>query len=248
MASACGPRLPNLRFYLHTKFRHRLRKLPRSPRRFAQPERDAGRLAVSILNANRAGVDSQNPPRRVAELENIAGHAFDGKVFVYRSEECLARFKHDTIIRVVRDRAAGSQRDQPRATPPAHALVYGVIMNQCAAAPALCAETFRQHLQHVVKLLPRQIAIRIRGPHQVEEFLFLPIFAGRAGDDLLGQKVKRFLRHPQAVQFAVAHATERGEALDQFIATQRKQSAFRQSAALVLGAANALQQSCNRTS
>src|SRR5438105_2871273 len=114
MASACGPRLPDLRFYLHTKFRHRLRKLPRSPRRFAQPERNAGRLAVSVLNANRAGVDSQNPPRRVAELENIAGHAFDGKVFVYGSEECLTRLKHYTIIRVVRDRAAGGQRDQPR--------------------------------------------------------------------------------------------------------------------------------------
>ena len=196
---------------------------------------------MSVFNANRAGVDSQNPPRRVAELENIAGHAFDGKVFVYRSEECLARFKHDTIIRVVRDRAAGSQRDQPRATPPAHALVHRVVMNQCAAPAALRAESFRQHPEHVVKLLPRQIAVRIRGPHQVEELLFLPIFAGRAGDDLLSQQVKRFLRHPQAVQFAVARATERGEALDQFIATQRKDSTLRQATSLMPRATDALQ-------
>ncbi len=47
----------------------------------------------------------------------------------------------------------------------------------------------------------RQIAIRIGGAHQVRRLFLLPIFAGGAGDDLLGEHIERLLRHLQAIQF-----------------------------------------------
>ena len=50
-------------------------------------------------------------------------------------------------------------------------------------------------------------------------------------------------RRPQTVQFANADTTQRRRTFDQFIAAQRKQPAFRQSASLVLGAADPLQKS-----
>ena len=71
-------------------------------------------------------------PRRVAELKNIARHAFDGEIFVDRADECFARFHHHAVIAVVRNRAAGGQRQQARAAPPADAMVHGIVMN---AAP-----------------------------------------------------------------------------------------------------------------
>src|SRR5438309_3018943 len=153
LKSTCCPRLPDPRFHLHSKFGHRMRQLPRSPRRFPQPERNARRLAMSVFDADCAGVDSQNSPGRVAQLKYVPRHALDRKVFVDRAEECFARLEYDAIIGIVRNRATGRQRDQAGAAAPAHAPVYRVVMNQRGAAPALRAETLRQHPEHGVKFL-----------------------------------------------------------------------------------------------
>src|SRR5207244_11856695 len=79
--------------------------------------------------------------------------------------------EQDPIIGIVRDRAAGSQRDQPRAAPAADAMVHRVVMNQGGAATAFRAESFRQHPEHVIKLLLRQMAdrksTRLNSSHQI---------------------------------------------------------------------------------
>ena len=38
-----------------------------------QPKGNGGRLAAGILHPDDAGLDAQDPPRGVAELEDIAG-------------------------------------------------------------------------------------------------------------------------------------------------------------------------------
>src|SRR5256885_13632300 len=107
-----------------------MRQLPRSPRRFPQPERNAWRLAMSVFDADRAGVDSQNSPGRVAQLKYVPRHALDREVFVDRAEERFARLEYDAIIGIVRNRTTGRQRDQAGAAAPAHAPVPRVVMNQ----------------------------------------------------------------------------------------------------------------------
>ena len=87
---------------------HSPRQLAGPPRRFAQPEWNAGRLTVSVFDANGAGADPDDSPGRVAELENIARHALDREVLVHGAEERLAGLEHHPVIGIVRNRAAGS--------------------------------------------------------------------------------------------------------------------------------------------
>src|SRR5208283_5887170 len=51
-------------------------------RRLAQPERDIGRLAMSVLDPHGPAFDPLDAVRRIAELEHVALHALYGEVFV----------------------------------------------------------------------------------------------------------------------------------------------------------------------
>ncbi len=99
-----------LLLHIHAELRDRTRQLSGASRRLAQPKWNAGRVPVGIFHANRAGIDSQNSPGCIAELENITGHALDGEVLIDCSNEGFARFEQHAVIRVVRNRAARSQR------------------------------------------------------------------------------------------------------------------------------------------
>ena len=202
---------------------------------------------MRVRDSHRAGIDPKNSPGGIAELENFARHALDGEVLVDRAEEGLARLEHHPVIGVVRNRAAGGQRKESRAAAPANAMVHRVVMDQRGPAAAASAEPLGQHFQHPGELEARQVAISIRAADQREEFLFFPVFRRGAGDDLLRENIERFLRYLKAVQLTPAHTTQRGHALDQLVATQRKQPALRHTAALVLRPADALKQRGNRT-
>src|SRR5829696_719460 len=67
--------------------RHRGRQLVAAARRLAQPERDAGRLAVRILDADGAALDSLDLVAPVAKLEDVAGQALDREVLVHAADD-----------------------------------------------------------------------------------------------------------------------------------------------------------------
>ena len=128
-----------------------------APRRFAQPERDARRHALRILDAQAAGFDAQDAVARVAELEDVAGQAFDREVFVDRADVGRLRFEHHGVIAGVRDRAAGHHRDLLAARAPAQALVDRIAMQVARAMAAARGEAFDEHLDDVVEGLARQL-------------------------------------------------------------------------------------------
>src|SRR5438128_12131340 len=57
--------------------------------RLAQPERNRRRLPMCILHAYASGFDAQDAVRGIAQLENVAGQAFDGEVLVDRADELI---------------------------------------------------------------------------------------------------------------------------------------------------------------
>ena len=65
------------------------------------------RRALRVGDAHDAGPDLQHPPRRVAELEDVAGHALDREVLVQRADERVVRLEHDAVVGDLGDRAAG---------------------------------------------------------------------------------------------------------------------------------------------
>ena len=72
----------NARADLVAQARDRERQLVAAAGRFAEPERNARRRAVRVLDANPTGLDAQDAVARVAELEDVAGDALDREVLV----------------------------------------------------------------------------------------------------------------------------------------------------------------------
>ncbi len=171
--------------------RHRARQLRRAARRFAAPERNGGRGAVRVFHAHASGLDAADPPRRRAQQEHVAGQALDREVFVERADDGLVGLGEHQVLRVVGNRAARGDRRQPRAAPAAHDAVHPVAMEERAAAPALGADAFRQHLDDRVEVLPRQVAVQIRAAHELEEIVFAPVLRRRHRHDLLRENVER---------------------------------------------------------
>ena len=90
--------------------RYRLRQLGAPPRRLAEPERDAGRRALRVLDADGAALDAEDPVRSVAELEYVAGEALDREVFVHRPDRLALRLEDHGVVGGIGDRAAGGHR------------------------------------------------------------------------------------------------------------------------------------------
>ena len=80
----------------------RARQLVAPRRRLAEPERNRRRRALRVGDAHVAAGHLQDPPRRVAQLEDVAGVALDREVLVQRADE-----------RVVRDRGRRGSRRPP---------------------------------------------------------------------------------------------------------------------------------------
>ena len=91
---------------------------------------------MRVLHAHQAAFDAQDAIGSVAELENVAGHAFDGEVLVDRADVLVFGLQRDLIVRRVGNGAAGGQGGQPRADPAAQPVVDRVMMHERAAPAA----------------------------------------------------------------------------------------------------------------
>ncbi len=226
--------------------RHRRRQLVRAPRRFAEPERHARRHAFRVLDAHRAALDAQDPVRGVAELEHVAGQAFDRPVLVHRADDLRLRFEHHRVIGVVGNRAAGRHGRERRAALPAQHAVHRIAMQMRRAPPAPCVEAVGQHARDVDVLVARQLAKRRRTLEQREQLVLAPFLHRHLGGDLLRQHVERLARHADAVELAARDAVEQRGAVAQLVARQRKEPALRRAAHRMARAADALQERGDR--
>src|SRR5262249_62363143 len=75
----------------------RPRQFVAARRRFPEPERNRRRRALRVRYPDDTRGDLQDLPRRVAELEDIAGVALDREVLVQRPDERVARVEDHAI-------------------------------------------------------------------------------------------------------------------------------------------------------
>ncbi len=108
-----------------------------------------------------------------------------------------------------------------------------------AAAPR--RDAVGKHRDHLVEFAPRQVAKRIRTPHQRVQVVLLPILGGTGGDNLLRQYVQRRFGNYNAIEFSKTNRAHERRAFDQFVARGREQTAFRDGASPMSSAAHALQ-------
>ena len=65
-----------------------------------------GSHAVRVLDPDDATLDALDLVAPVAELEDVAGEAFDRKILVHGADEVVLRLQQDLIVGVVGDGAA----------------------------------------------------------------------------------------------------------------------------------------------
>ena len=123
---------------------------------------------MRILHAHHAALDADDAIGRVAELEDVTGEAFDGEILVDRADDHVFWLEQDLEIGIVRDRAAGGDRREPRPAPPAQAAVDLVAMDQRAPPSAPRGEAVGEHAQHRCESLARKIAVRPSAPDERE--------------------------------------------------------------------------------
>ena len=232
--------------HLFAKARHRGGQLRRPGRRLADPERDARRLAAGVLDADLPRLDLENSPGRVAELEDVARHALDGEVFVDRPYRSPLGLQDHGVVGGIGNGAARSDRREPRPLTGAQPAVDPVVEEECGPPPPLHGEPVRKHLQDIVETLPGKRAVRVGTPRHVVQVVGPPFLAADRRDDLLGQNVERRLRDGESIELAAPHRVEKGGALDELVARQRKETPHREAAHRVPGPPDALQQGGDR--
>ena len=188
--------------------RHRKRKLIAASRRLAEPERDRRWRALRVLHSHAAAFDAQDAVRLVAELEDIAGDAFDREVLVDATDHRRLWFEHDFVIGGVRDRAARGDRGQTRAATRTQDAVNRVAMQIRAARSAPCREAIGEHAHNRGELLARNLRERVRTTHEVEKVIFPAFAAGDFGDDLLRKHIERRALDVQGIELPAAHRIE----------------------------------------
>src|SRR5208283_4202011 len=242
-----GPGMRQPRCDLRPQPRHRLRQLIRAPRRFAKPERNVWRRSMRVCNTDGAALDTQNTIGLIAELENIASHAFDGKILMHTADEEIAGLEKDAVIGVVGDSAAGGHRSQARSAPAAQDTVDAVMMDQGAAPAALCAEAFGKHENHAFKIGAGQIAIGPGAAQQGQELVLMPFSRRHFGGDLLGEDIERLLGDFEPVELSPADTIEQRHAFGQIVAREREQAALGHTIDRVSRAPDTLQETRDRT-
>ena len=222
--------------------RHGAGQLVAAPRRLADPEGNARRCALGILHAQAAALHAQDAVGSIAQLEDVAGHAFHGEILVHAADELRLRLQHHLVIGRVGNRAAGGERGEARAGSRAQHAVDCVAMQVGGGGAAARGVALGQHAQHGGVLLARQPSVRPGAAQHLVQCVLIPVAAGHLGDDALRQHVHRLRPQVQAVQLAAAHGVEQGGALDQVVARLREQAPLGRGAHGVAGAPDALQE------
>ncbi len=99
-----------------------------------------------------------------------------------------------------------------------------------------------EHRQHFVERGARQLVVRIRAAHEIEQRRARPIVVdGDDGDDDLREHVERVLNDARRLDVAVAHRANDGEHLHRVVAKSRNEHAAADGVERMSGAADALQ-------
>jgi hypothetical protein len=210
-------------------------QLARAPRALAQPEGNRGRLALGIGHAHDAGLHAQDPPGGVAELEDVAAVGLDGPVLIDGAHQRPFGLQAHLVVRGVRDGPAREEREQAGPARGPQAAVDAVAVEQRAPP-------FGMKADHLVELLPRQVAIGPGPPNGLEQRALVPGLGHAGGHHLLREDVERARRRGSAVEEAQMDAAQEGGRLHQVVQGQGEDAALGHAAQGVARAAHPLQE------
>src|SRR5581483_1989926 len=135
-------------------------------RSLASPERNAGRSSMGVFDEYATGFafHPANSPRSVSEEHDVAGIAFDRKIFVERPYDHAFRLRDHGKQGGLRDGAAAGDGGQAASSPRPQFSVDLIAMDVGAITSPASGNAFRQHVEHAFVAVPRQVTIGISSP------------------------------------------------------------------------------------
>jgi hypothetical protein len=176
---------------------------------------------MRVAHANSPGYDLRDLPRRVAQLKNVTSETFNGEVLVQRADEGVFRLQQDAVIGHFRDRAAGRERQQPRAAPSAQDTVHFIPMDERGTTAAWRGKSVRDHRDDRIEVAPNEFAI---GPCPRDQFVEIVLGTGaarRLRRDLLSQDVERRVVRHDGVEVAAAGCPQQRRAFHEVVQRDR---------------------------
>ena len=169
---------------------------------------------MRVQNPNFARANTLDFVRAVAELEDVAGEAFNREIFIQGANKNFGRFENYTIVTRVRNRAAICDRRQARAASATDAPVHRIVMQISSAASTSCRESFRKHAHHFIEFFTLQILEWIRTRDHLKQRIFRPFHRRGRRDDLLRENIEWLLGNFQMIQFAAPYRIDQRRAFD----------------------------------
>ena len=210
----------------------------------ALPERDGARDARRRRDDHAVARDLLDPPARRAEQEHLAGARLVDHLLVELADAAAVR-QVDAEQAAVRDRAGVRDRERPAALARADRAVDAVPHDPRPQLAELLGRIAAvQHVQHVLELRARQLAVRVGAREHRRELVDgerLLLVRGGHRDDLLREHVERVARDDRGLDLPLAHALGDDRALEQVGAELGEEATLRRIADVVAGAPDPLQ-------
>ncbi len=199
-------------------------QLDRPPHGVAMPERHLAGLAGSRGDDHPVGTDLLDPPGRGSEQEGLphprlVDHLLVELAHASASAAGVVAGQEDPEEAAIGDRAAAGDGHDPRvvaaddligqAVPDDAWLEVGELVR---GVPA------RQHVEHALQLLARQVAERLRPGHEPMQVAHRPAVEGADGDELLRKDVERVARDAGLLDGGGLHALDDHRRLDEVAA------------------------------
>ena len=199
------------------KLRDLVGEFPGAARSLAQPEGDGRQIALGVFDPDPSAFHPAHLPRSIAQQEDVAGHALDGEVLVYRADESPFRVGHHIVIRVVGNGPAAGQGGQAGAPASLHPVVDAVPVQMGAVTSLTGGESLGKGLHHLVEPVPGQVPVGIRAPAQLEQRILIPVLTRGGGHHLLRHHIQRPRRNYEGVQIAAQQCPGQRGALQHFV-------------------------------
>ena len=198
------------------------REFPAASGRLTEPERDGGRRSPGVLHIHLAGGDALDAVGGIAQLEDVAGQALEGKILVQCADAGFRRHQQHVVIELVRYGSAVGEGSDARGAARPQELPDAVQMKVSAGAPTPCGVTVRQHLRHLAKPLAIQLSVRPGQRVGLMQFVDAFLAAGPFRHDLLRQHIHCAVRNADLLDFVHGRGLQQREALHQFAPGQRE--------------------------
>ena len=191
-------------------------------------------------------MDLENTIGRITQLKDVAGHAFEGEVFVQRADEQLTGQQRDVVVELIGNGAAVGERGQTSRPPRPQPAVDPVMVQVGAASAALGGEAVGEHPHDVQVIAPGQIAERCAAGDEVEQRVDLPLAHAHLGHDLLAQHIERLAAEFDGLEFTAGNRVEQRRTLHQLVPGKGHQPPLGNAIHPVTGPPHPLQQRRDR--